>query len=245
MTKAVSFSLTMIIGLAVGARLAGARTPLDRPTPPPCCADGVCHAHAQSFGYFQTRWRMWPGIGEAPMPAVQKPTTMQVPGVPPYEVPPPEKEDQLAPPPTKSPQKPTITIPTPTTTSPDGTTTLPEGSITPPAGLPSSLPQPGGLQPGLPLPGLPQPGGVQPTPQPTAPRPATTPLGGYSPPRDFDPPPSPPSMGPSLGPALTARQSPATSASRAKARPADVASLPALRAPRRTDDDPPPTPPLY
>jgi hypothetical protein len=35
---------------AVFASTALATLPLDRPTPPPCCVDGICHAHAARFG---------------------------------------------------------------------------------------------------------------------------------------------------------------------------------------------------
>src|SRR5262245_25067929 len=93
---------TLFYGLLASAPLSAAATlPLDRPTPPPCCVDGICRAHAGSFGYFPTRWRTWPGLGVAPMPTLQPPDIKNIPGLPAIEPPKPEDEDRQAPEPTK------------------------------------------------------------------------------------------------------------------------------------------------
>ena len=33
---------------------------IERPSPPPCCADGQCFASPMTYGYYDTRWRRWP-----------------------------------------------------------------------------------------------------------------------------------------------------------------------------------------
>jgi len=87
----------------IGPAIAG--PPLDRPTPPPCCAEGVCFAHSHTYGYFPTRWRTWPAAGAVPTPAPPTPAARPILDVPAYEVPPPEKEDQKALPPTTAPSE--------------------------------------------------------------------------------------------------------------------------------------------
>src|ERR1700759_4499726 len=32
----------------------------DRPTPPPCCADGHGFTRNETYGVYETRWRPWP-----------------------------------------------------------------------------------------------------------------------------------------------------------------------------------------
>src|SRR4051812_29373912 len=78
--------------------------PIERPSPPPCCADGQCLANPFTFGVYATRWRPWPvaaydptQAGAAAVPA------RSMPELPPYEAPPPEQEDRKAPPPTARP----------------------------------------------------------------------------------------------------------------------------------------------
>src|SRR5262245_24011561 len=80
-----------------------AHPPLDRPTPPPCCADGICRPNAAEWGWYRTQWRRWPTEELAPTPATSpgKAGKEAVPGVPSYETIPPELEDRRAPPPTK------------------------------------------------------------------------------------------------------------------------------------------------
>src|SRR5262245_42377404 len=97
-TLTAIFTITLFSGLFVGTAAADT-PPLDRPTPPPCCADGVCDAHAGTYGWFQTRWRPW--AGESVNPGAV-PTAPAAGGLPPYVRPTPENEDLRAPPATKS-----------------------------------------------------------------------------------------------------------------------------------------------
>src|SRR5215213_5817068 len=85
-----------------GASMA-ANPPLDRPTPPPCCADGHAIARPPSFGWYDTHWRRWPLECPTSAPAVQfgpgAPSQLP-PGIDPFRLPRPEDEDRRAPPPT-------------------------------------------------------------------------------------------------------------------------------------------------
>jgi hypothetical protein len=204
--------------------------PIDRPTPPPCCVDGVCHAHAARFGYFPTRWRVWPGVSVAPMPTVQPPAVRQVPGMPIIEPPTPEEEDRQAPEPIRS--------------------SLPQQEMQPPAGaVPRTTPLEsldgrGGATNETQqqqAPGTQGPGGF---PQPLfMPRPTTTPpqTGGERSGAELDRPPAPPLASIRGGGPRTVQQSAFTPHSRAALSPASAASV----SPRqRYSDDPPPAPPL-
>ena len=43
---------------------------VDKPSPPPSCADGVCYPKVNTWGYYQRQWRPWPGAEELePTPA--------------------------------------------------------------------------------------------------------------------------------------------------------------------------------
>jgi hypothetical protein len=242
-------ALGFVAGIGTGAN-AEAATPLDRPSPPPCCADGICYAHAGSHGYFQTRWRTWPGLSFAPMPTKQPAPTNPIPGFPAYETPAPEKEDLQAPPPTKSlSEKPAVETPlgTPPTNPLDTMTPREPAGTTPPTSRPgASQPFPGFPQPVLPQPMFPQPTGTQPTgTQPSVPRPATTPLGVFNPNGDFDPPPAPPSYAAqSSGPRLALQQNSVAETDWPAARATAPAKTSAARPRQRTDGDPPPPPPL-
>jgi hypothetical protein len=235
--------LVSIITCGVMASLAGSTWAidlLDRPSPPPCCVDGVCYAHATQFGYFQTRWRVWPGLSVAPMPTVQPPTARPVPGMPIIEPPKPEEEDRQAPPPIKS--------------------AVPQSELQPPAGaVPRSTPLEsldgrGGTSEAPPAPrtqgpggfpqqpsGFPQqPGGI---PQPfLPPGPSTTPLptGGERSGADVDRPPLPPFASARGNGLRTIQSSGFTSNPRAELRPA----APSARQRQRAASDPPPAPPL-
>lgn len=111
---------------------------VDKPSPPPSCADGVCYPKVNTWGYYQRQWRPWPGAEELePTPA--EPMVRPVPGIPPYETPPPQEEDRRAPPPTKPAERdtpeftPPATMPSPATpgTTPPGTA---QPGATPPGG---------------------------------------------------------------------------------------------------------------
>src|SRR5262245_46515954 len=165
-----------------------AHPPLDRPTPPPCCADGICHPNPMVWGCYQTNWRRWPTEQLEPTPA----KGAAKPGQPsselaPFETLPPEMEDRKAPPPTK-PRSETEGAQgageTPRTGAPGTGTEAPQGSPyqTSPRG-PSTTPPP---------PSMFGPGSTSPT-TPAAP---TTP--GASP---FGPAPGGPSTSPLAPPA--------------------------------------------
>jgi hypothetical protein len=207
------------LGIAVGfAQCALATLPLDRPTPPPCCVDGICHAHAARFGYFPTRWRVWPGLAVAPMPTPPTTTPRNIPGINPYDPIRPEDEDRQAPEPTRTslpaaeqPQGEQPTNGAPPTgprdsrggagappTAPLGT---PPGGLTlPPGGLPTT-PGPLQLQPTMPGGPAPRPSTTPLAPPPTGTSPLGPPLGapplgtpplGGEPSAQIDQPPAPP-----------------------------------------------------
>jgi len=72
--------------------------PIDRPTPPPCAADGICYPNENEWGFYPGRWRRWPGYELVPTPAEPTPAERLGPDLAPYEVPPAEREDERAPP---------------------------------------------------------------------------------------------------------------------------------------------------
>src|SRR4029079_18293179 len=74
---------------------------IERPSPPPCCADGQCFASPMTYGYYDTRWRRWP-LETLAQASAQKPGALMAPvqnDVAPLIVPPAEQEDRKAPPP--------------------------------------------------------------------------------------------------------------------------------------------------
>jgi hypothetical protein len=88
--------LVVLVGAACAT--AGSPIPLDRPTPPPCAADGICYPNVNEWGYYPGRWRRWPGHELVPTPAKPSPEDRLGPDIAPYELPTPEKEDERAPP---------------------------------------------------------------------------------------------------------------------------------------------------
>jgi hypothetical protein len=210
---------------------------IERPTPPPCCADGQCLSSPLSFGYYDTRWRRWPleTVAQAP---TGKPAAVPVPmrqDVSPFVTPPAEQEDRKAPPPS-----------------------VPAGEQTP-IGVPSGAPRapgapggstsPRGTQPPTSGPGLPTPPQPSPTNPPagTGTQPGTapifknvspdSPLNRTGPMGDADPPPSLP-----FGPALAAPQQPIREMSQQPATmPVQSPSAKPVRAP---SNDPPPALPV-
>src|SRR6187455_2689056 len=80
---------------------AAAPPPLDRPSPPPCCADGHCFANSVTYGWYETRWRRWPcECGEAVPGSQLTPAAKPSGDLPAYDIPPAEEEDRRAPLPT-------------------------------------------------------------------------------------------------------------------------------------------------
>jgi hypothetical protein len=176
------------------ASVAAAISPnhIDRPTPPPCAADGTCYPNENTWGWYPCHWRQWPGEVLVPTAAGAQPTPAEGQGgaLKPYETPTPEQEDAQAPPSTKktetgaptAPESAPITPPTeggaPTRPSASPTPTPPSTTGRPQQGAPpSSSPYPA---PSYPAPSYPTP--LRPTPtSPTGARPTTS---------DNDPPPS-------------------------------------------------------
>jgi hypothetical protein len=129
-------------GLAVAA---AAAPPLDRPSPPPCCADGMCHANPCTWGWYETRWRRWPCecLAGGPTPPGQLAPAQLGPEIQPYVAPPPEEEDRRAPLPTAPHGEP------PRTLAPAGGAARPaEGETTrTPAGETTRTPAPEATRP--------------------------------------------------------------------------------------------------
>lgn len=175
----VSFLVTVLAQRGTFA----AHPPLDRPTPPPCCADGICYPNPVTWGWYETRWRRWPTEDLQPTPAAPVPAEQVGPDIMPYETPTPEEEDRRAPPPSKSPADEQEAEPeTPATTPvrpPTGIGTEPA-----PSGEPTSPPT---VRPfSSPL--------APPTPPSAAPGTRMPWENGEEPTGDWDPPPAPPTM---------------------------------------------------
>jgi hypothetical protein len=199
---------------------------VDRPTPPPCCADGRCYPSPMTFGYYDTHWRRWPleNVGEnTPQTGEQ-----QLKGViPPFQSMPAEEEDRKAPPPTSPNEEVPPVRMQPSGTAPNGASTVPgsETRMAPNAPPPR---QPGDQSPPTGPPRLLQPY----EPQAPGSRPSTG-TGGTNRTGEADPPPALP-----FGPVLQSGMGPAREARR-------EAVHPTARAPRAanvnsSNDDPPP-----
>src|SRR3954470_7737286 len=74
---------------------------VDRPSPPPCCADGQCFASPMTYGYYDTRWRRWPleQMAQASKLKAAGLSSPLPPEVSPFVPPSPERESDKAPPP--------------------------------------------------------------------------------------------------------------------------------------------------
>jgi hypothetical protein len=173
---------------------------IDRPTPPPYCADGVCYPNAETWGWYQQRWRRWPTEELQPIPSTAAPRPgREIPGIEPYETPPPEQEDQRAPPRSKAreeteeapvrPREAPLEGP-----SPDGGLDSTRPAPTAPGPSSPFTPGPSPLVPGPESPFAPGPSPTGPTSQPPsllAPPPGKMPWeNGDQPMGDWDPPPA-------------------------------------------------------
>jgi hypothetical protein len=231
---------------------------VERPTPPPCCADGQCFASPLTYGYYDTRWRRWP------MESLAQASTGKAAGLPstlrqefaPFTTPPPEQEDRKAPPPSV----PVGGEQTPTTGAVPRTPGGPAAPIPPQGFPPPGGPAPPGAQPrgatGFPSQGLPAPApqtapmtpqtapitpptgpGAQPAGQPMFKNVSPdSPLNRPGPMGDADPPPALP-----FGPALVAPEQPSRDVSQQPS-PAPVRTPSLKRVPAPSSDPPPALP---
>ncbi len=188
----------------------------DRPTPPPCCADGHGYSRPETFGVYETRWRPWPiqNLGPAAPQTGEEALRGLLPRA---DLPSAEEEDRKAPPPSTPREEPAARVPAATNNATPGseTRTAPNAPPTRTPGEPIE-PPPG---PRRPLPPY--------EPQSPGGRPATG-NGGTG---ENDPPPSLPFGPGSIKTASTARE-----ANRASISPAPVRS----GASTNSNEDPPP-----
>src|SRR3954463_9165828 len=126
----------MFLGWMYQSSLAMQPPCVERPTPPPCCADGQCFASPLTYGYYDTRWRRWP-LETMAQTTTAKVAPLAAPlrqDVPPFVTPPPEQEDRKAPPPS---------VPAGEQTP----VTAPAGATRPPGAPGGPAPQPGAQPP--------------------------------------------------------------------------------------------------
>lgn len=242
----IGFSFVTLMGIGATVH-AVSPPPLDRPTPPACCADGICYPRPSTFGWYPVRWRQWPTTTLEPTPDGVTPTPERELDVPSFDLPPAEEEDRRAPPPTMPPgEDEEDAQAVPGAETPQAVPLTPPGGPTRPAPLlPFDEAAPGTEPPTLPFD---QPFGEPGTePAPSLPfdqQPATEPPPGlpFGPTGDLDPPPAPPFASPATSPVAQSMIGTAP-AKRAADRAATTGptAAPAQRAPT---NDPPPSWPL-
>jgi hypothetical protein len=239
-----TFAASMLALYLLSDRAGATHPPLDRPTPPPCSADGICRANPETWGVYSTRWRRWPTeVLELP-PEAPEPINKLAPDVPPYVTPPPEEEDRRAPPPTKPATEATeegaAAPPTTPLTPPAGGGGLespPSSLLSPPAGPARPAAEPPSLMPRNSTPLGAPPGAPLGRPPGTAPSTPPTRMpweNGDEPTGDLDPPPSLPT---SLSASSDRVRSPVTTT---RLEPIQLRQ-PATRPPKAATSDPPPT----
>jgi hypothetical protein len=237
----VKVTRTIATGVFLGwmyqSSLAGQPPCMERPTPPPCCADGQCFASPLTYGYYDTRWRRWPleTIAQATTAKVAPLAAPARQDIPPFVTPPPEQEDRRAPPPSVPAGEQTpVTAP--------GGATRPPGAPGGPVPQPGAQPPAGGTGFAVPPPTSPmtppQGQGTQPNTgrqfknvSPESPLNRTGPMG------DADPPPSLP-----FGPALVSPQQARHDVSQHPA--ALPLKSPSVKPVHTPSSDPPPAPPI-
>jgi hypothetical protein len=135
LTLASCVLASMGVASAANAQIPGL---IDRPSPPPCAADGTCYPNTDAWGYYPGRWRTWPGVALEPTPSTISPTPADLgPELAPHETPPPELEDKQAPPATTK-RQPSPLGAEPTENGGDAEPVPPQIPQTPPTGLPTS-----------------------------------------------------------------------------------------------------------
>jgi hypothetical protein len=221
---------------------------IDRPSPPPCCADGQCFASPLTHGYYATRWRRWP-LETMAQAGPGKPVPLPAPlreDVSPFEIPPAEQEDRKAPPPSvpAGDQTPAA-VPSSVPRSPGAPIgpAPPQGTQPPAGGPPSRAP---GFPPPQTAPLTPPAAPVTPPAAPVPPSgtgplyrsvPPDSPLNRGGPMGDADPPPSLP-----FGPALVAPEQPTRGVSQQPA--ALPVQSPSVKPAYAPSTDPPPALPI-
>jgi hypothetical protein len=219
---------TVVFSLTFADTFGAGPPPLDRPSPPACCADGLCYPNRTTWGVYGTRWRRWPTEQLQPTPADARPPVGPTQEIPGFERPPAEDEEQAAPPPTRAAEE-------AREEEEDDAR-----SQTPPTTLPFGPPQDGGTQPAAPSPldnNQPAPPGMRfPWETEESTTPTTTPLDEGIPTGDLDPPPAPPFGMPSL-----VEHAPLRVTERPPAQPAQRRAAPVRPAP---SNDPPPAFPI-
>jgi hypothetical protein len=165
MRRIANAGWTLAIWGCASWALCAAPAHIDRPTPPPCAADGTCYPNENTWGWYPCHWRKWPGEELVPTPAGTQPTPSGRPGeLQPYETPTPEQEDIQAPPSTKKPE--TATAPAtegapPLPPAEEGAPGQPSPNAVPPTAPAPSYPTPNYPVPMHPMPN--SPGGVRPS----------------------------------------------------------------------------------
>jgi hypothetical protein len=211
----------LLVIYAIGSAIAAGPPGLvGRPTPPACCADGICYPNPTTWGSYPTRWRRWPADGLAPTPADAAAPARPSPDLRPFEAPPKEEEERRAPPPTPAPEP----------ESPDAEGGVTRPPTTPPAETPETsplTPPGGGLEPPTRLPFE-----DDETTQPQDDLPFGQPMG------DHDPPPAPPFRATSAAKATVLQRVERPAASPNPVRRGVVPSR------ASSSDDPPPAFPL-
>jgi hypothetical protein len=242
-------AVTMVVLAIFHVEARGAAPPpLDRPTPPACCADGICYPNPTTFGVYATRWRRWPTERLEPTPAGVKPPAEAPPELPSYERPRAEEEERAAPPPTKAAEEAREEKekePTPQA-MPPGPGAVPFGTppgpgSEPPLPFDETPPAAPTTPPGMRFPWETEepttPSTTPPATPPTTPVvPPTVPLNSSPPTGDWDPPPPPPFGAPSRAEGVQVRAAERSATPRVE-RPAP---------PRRQtpSNDPPPAFPI-
>jgi hypothetical protein len=129
---------TLLVGILVdGALAAGAGAPLiDPQTPPACSPDGYCYPKRETWGYYQGRWRRWPGDLASQAETELGPEELMRPDLRPYVTPLPTEEDLASPPPTQRPPVIPPIAPPSEEGAPAGPTATPPTTGVPPQSLP-------------------------------------------------------------------------------------------------------------
>jgi hypothetical protein len=223
------------------AAMAVSPPPLDRPTPPPCCADGFCYPRPTTFGWYERRWRRWPTEELQPTPAGVRPPDRLAPEIPAFDLPPPEEEDRSAPRPTQPPDEEgeEEREGAPAAETPSATPLVPrsDSGLAPPERMLPFEDDPPGTEP------TPRPFGEPMTPpttplpfgEPGLPGPAGQPTG------DLDPPPALPFGTPSRNVSKVAERRAGNSVSRPMQPETRGRTAPS---PQRPSNDPPPSLPI-